>query len=112
MQRIFLTLATAVVLFCLITLSHPSSMHAQTAAPKTYTTNCVLCHAADGSGSSPSGKALKAKDLGSKEVQAKSDEDLAEVITKGKGKMPAFGNKLKPEQIKELAAYIRTLKKT
>lgn len=112
MQRIFLTLTTAAVLFCLIPFSDPSSMHAQTAAPKTYTTNCVLCHAADGSGSSPSGKALKAKDLGSKEVQAKSDEDLAEVITKGKGKMPAFGNKLKPEQIKELTAYIRTLKKS
>ena len=112
MQRIFLTLATGAMLCCLITLSYPSRLHAQTAAPKSYATNCVLCHAADGSGSSPSGKALKAKDLGSKEVQAKSDEDLAEVITKGKGKMPAFGNKLKPEQIKELTAYIRTLKKS
>lgn len=112
MQRTSLTLATAAGLLCVITLSAPSSMHAQTAAPKTYTTNCVLCHAADGSGSSPSGKALKAKDLGSKEVQAKSDENLSEVITKGKGKMPAFGNKLKPEQIKELTAYIRALKKS
>ena len=110
MQRICIALATA-ALFCLILLSYPSRMHAQTAAPKSYTTNCVLCHAADGSGSSPSGKALKAKDLASKEVQAKSDEDLSEVITKGKGKMPAFGNKLKPEDVKQLVAYIRTLAK-
>ena len=110
MQRIRITLVTA-VLFCLIILSYPSRIHAQTAAPKTYATNCVLCHAADGSGSSPSGKALKAKDLASKEVQAKSDEDLTEVITKGKGKMPAFGNKLKPDDVKQLVAYIRTLAK-
>ena len=74
-------------------------------------TNCVLCHAADGSGSSPSGKALKAKDLGSAEVQKNTDEQLTETITAGKGKMPAFGKKLKPEDIKQLVAYVRSLTK-
>jgi cytochrome c6 len=111
MRQIFLTLVAAAILICLITFACSNPLHAQTDAPKAYKTNCVLCHAADGSGNSPSGKALKAKDLASKEVQAKSDEDLTEVITKGKGKMPAFGAKLKSEDIKQLVAYIRTLPK-
>jgi cytochrome c6 len=69
----------------------------------------VLCHAENGSGDSPSGKALKAKDLRSEEVQQESDAALAEAIAKGKGKMPAFRTKLKPDDIKSLVAYIRSL---
>jgi mono/diheme cytochrome c family protein len=70
-----------------------------------------LCHAADGSGNSPSGKALGAKDLASSEVQKKPDAELTDVITKGKGKMPAFGAKLKADDIKQLLAYIRAMPK-
>ena len=41
-----------------------------------------------------------------------SDADLAAVITNGKApKMPTYGDQLKPEEIKGLVAYIRTLKK-
>jgi mono/diheme cytochrome c family protein len=31
------------------------------------------------------------------------------VITAGKGKMPAYGKSLKPDQVKDLVAYIRSL---
>ena len=34
-----------------------------------------------------------------------------EVITKGRGKMPAFGAKIKPDDITKLVAYIRDLPK-
>src|ERR1700686_3155999 len=85
-----------------ITLILPGFVRAQTDAEKIYKTNCVLCHAPDGSGSSPSGKALKAQDLRSEVVQKKSDDELTEAITKGRGKMPAFGKKLKPDDIKQL----------
>jgi mono/diheme cytochrome c family protein len=54
---------------------------------------------------------LKAKDLRSDEVQKNSDPELTEVITKGRNKMPAFGQKLKPDQIQQLVAYIRHLGK-
>jgi len=47
------------------------------------------------------------RDLGSADIQKQSDEDLQEIITKGKGKMPAYGKSLKPEQIKDLVTYIR-----
>jgi mono/diheme cytochrome c family protein len=89
----------------------PSGANPQSDVANVYKKNCVLCHAADGSGNSPSGKALGAKDLASSEVQKKSDEDLAEVITKGKGKMPAFGAKLKPDEVKQLVAFIRAMAK-
>jgi cytochrome c6 len=95
----------------LATLAFPALLHAQNDAEKIYKANCVLCHAADGSGSSASGKALGAKDLRSDVVQKKIDAELAETITQGKGKMPAFGKKLKPEDITKLVAYIRALPK-
>jgi cytochrome c6 len=92
-------------------LTFPAFLRAQNDAEKIYKTNCVLCHAADGSGGSPSGKALGAKDLRSELAQKKTDAELAETITQGKGKMPAFGKKLKPEDITKLVAYIRALPK-
>ena len=72
---------------------------------------CDADDAPDGSGSFPSGKALKAQDLRSELIQKKTDDELAAAITNGKGKMPAFGKKLKPDQIAQLVAYIRALPK-
>jgi cytochrome c6 len=99
------------ILTCLVILVVPSRLHAQSDAAKVYKANCVLCHSDDGSGSSPTGKALKARDLRSDEVQSRTDAELAEVITKGRGKMPAFGAKLKPDDITKLVAYVRELPK-
>jgi mono/diheme cytochrome c family protein len=103
--------AGGIFLSVVIALALPSRVHAQSDVASVYKKNCVLCHAADGSGTSPSGKALGAKDLASSEVQKRSDGDLTEVITKGKGKMPAFGAKLKADDIKQLVAYIRSMAK-
>jgi mono/diheme cytochrome c family protein len=98
---------TLVGLLCCVVV--PSAMQAQSDADKTYKTNCVLCHSADGSGGSPTGKAMHAKDLRSDEVQKQSDAALAEVISKGRGKMPAFGAKIKADDVTKLVAYIRAL---
>lgn len=105
-MRQFFLLIVVGVLCC---LTAPSAMQAQSEADKIYKTNCVLCHSADGSGSSPTGKAMHAKDLRSDEVQKESDAALTEVISKGRGKMPAFGAKIKSDDVTKLVAYIRTL---
>jgi cytochrome c6 len=84
---------------------------AQTGGDALYKTKCAGCHGADGKGETTVGKANKVRDLGSADVQAQSDDVLAGIIGSGKGKMPAYGKSLKPEQIKDLVAYIRTLKK-
>ena len=72
-------------------------------------TTCAGCHAADGTGSAM-GKKMGAHDFTTDEVQKMSDAELTDVITNGKNKMPKYGS-LKPEEIKGLVAYIRTLKK-
>ena len=51
---------------------------------------CATCHGADGSGNTPAGKSLKARDLRAEEVQKQSDDELASAIADGRGKMPAF----------------------
>lgn len=97
-------------IFCVILIT-ASPVRAQVDAAKIFKTNCTLCHGADGSGNTSTGKAMKAKDLRSDEVQKQSDAALTDVITKGRGKMPVFGSKLSPDTIKSLVAYIRQLPK-
>jgi mono/diheme cytochrome c family protein len=104
-------LVAATVATGFIATGLPDCLRAQNDAEKIYRTHCVLCHAPDGSGSSPSGKALKAEDLRSDVVQKKSDAELTAAITNGKGKMPAFGKKLKPDDIAKLVAFIRAMPK-
>lgn len=89
----------------------PSWLCAQNDAASVFKSKCVLCHAADGGGNSPAGKALKAKDLRSPETQSKSDTEIADVIRNGRKKMPAFGENLKPDHIQGLVSYIRQLAK-
>ena len=76
----------------------------------TFKAKCAACHGADGKGETSMGKTLKLRDLGSADVQAQSDADLAGIITNGKGKMPKYDGKLTKDQIGEVVNYIRTLK--
>jgi len=77
----------------------------------TYVSKCQMCHAADGSGSSPAGKAMKAIPFTSPVLVKASDAELIASTTNGKGKMPAFSGKLTAAQIKDVIGYIRTLQK-
>jgi cytochrome c6 len=98
-----LTVATALAVVLTLSLS----ANAQSA--DLFKSKCVMCHGADGTGSAV-GKKMGAHDFTTAEVQKMSDAELADVITKGKNKMkPSAG--LKPEDVKGLVAYIRTLKK-
>jgi len=76
-------------------------------AEKTFKAKCAACHGADGKGKA----ALKTQDQASAAVQGMSDAELTAITTNGKGKMPAYGKTLKPEQIKDLVAYIRSFAK-
>jgi cytochrome c6 len=75
----------------------------------TFKAKCAVCHGAGGKGDSPAGKSLGAADL-TKVAAAKSPAELKAVIQNGKGKMPAYGKSLKPEEIDQMAAYIKSLK--
>lgn len=84
--------------------------YAQTVAD-VYKAKCQMCHAADGSGNTPAGKAMKAVPFNSPQVVKEPDADLIAIVKNGRGKMPAFEGKLTDAQIKAVVAYIRTLQK-
>jgi cytochrome c6 len=86
------------------------SARAQGAGAATYKTKCAVCHGPDGKGDTSIGKTNKIRDLTSADVQKQSDAELTTIITDGKGKMPAYGKSLKADQVKELVAFIRSLK--
>jgi mono/diheme cytochrome c family protein len=76
-----------------------------------YKAKCAMCHGRSGAGDTVIGKNMKLPDLGSAGVQKLSDSELAGIIAKGKGKMPAQEGKLSKEQINDLVRWIRALKK-
>lgn len=102
-----------VLVAVILTIVAPVSAQKASAAngEKLFADKCIKCHDKDGSGGTPFGKAMKAADLRSVEVQSKTDTDFYTQIEKGKGNMPPFGDKLNKSQIDDLIAYVRQLGK-
>ena len=105
MTHISLRMGLLAMLACGLFAVGSTQAVAQDAAA-TYKAKCAMCHGADGKG----GK-MGTRDFASAEVKAETDAQLTDIITKGKGKMPAYSGKLKDTEIKDLVAYIRTLAK-
>ena len=76
-----------------------------------YKQKCAACHGADGKGDTPAGQSMKARSFADPDVAKMSDDELAGAIEKGKGKMPAYGKSMKPDEIRAMVAYIRSLAK-
>jgi cytochrome c6 len=76
-----------------------------------YKAKCAMCHGASGAGDTVMGKNMKIRDFSSADVQKQSDAEITDIITKGKGKMPAYDGKLSKDQIGDLVKWIRTLKR-
>jgi cytochrome c6 len=95
----------------LLVFATSSMSLAKSGGPDLYKAKCQMCHAADGSGNTPAGKAMKAVPFDSPDILKEPDTTLSAVIKNGKGKMPAFTGKLTDAQITDLVAYIRTLQK-
>jgi len=94
----------APVLFC-------ARVRADDKSAATYKAKCATCHGADGKGDTPAGKSTKARSFADPEVVKASDDDFAGIIEKGKGKMPGYSKSMKPDAIKDMVAYIRSLAK-
>ena len=82
-----------------------------TEGKEVFDKSCKGCHGAQGQGNPGIAKMLKVelRPLGSKEVQAKSDEDLKKVITQGQGKMKPITS-LSKKQVDDVVAFLRMLK--
>lgn len=71
---------------------------------------CASCHGMSGRGDGPMGSMVHAADLTSADWQAKtSDQEIAKVITEGRGRMPKFDG-MAPEIVNALVKRIRTLR--
>ena len=86
-------------------------VRAQDTGEALFKAKCAMCHGPDGDGKTKMGEMLKVVDLRSPEVQKQSDVELAQAITKGKNKMPAYEGKLTKDQITKLVAYVREIGK-
>lgn len=73
-----------------------------TAGEAVFTSNCVACHAADGTGVEGRGRPL----IGVAGQQPDRTVHIASV-TDGKGGMPAWGDRLSAEEIDSAVAYVR-----
>src|SRR3984885_15532614 len=79
--------------------------HAQASGADTYKAKCQMCHGADGLGATPAGKSMKAIPFNDPQILQKSDAELIEATTNGKGKMPAYKGKLTDAEIKGAIGY-------
>jgi mono/diheme cytochrome c family protein len=101
------------ILVLLIALLAPSAVFAADASEggASFKAKCAMCHGADAAGKTVMGEKLGIKDLRSDEVQKQSDAELAQIIAKGKAKMPAYEGKLTTDQVQNVVAFIRTAAK-
>lgn len=81
-----------------------------------YAQHCVVCHGIKGKGNGPSGKALNPKPTDFTAVTTPNDEEWfkatklgTKAINKSNG-MEGFAAKLTDEQIRNILAYVKTLK--
>ncbi len=91
-------------------------LHADDAKP-VYDKSCANCHGVSGKGDGPASKMLKPPPPEmATAIKGMSDADLTKIIKEG-GKavgksslMPAFGSKLKDDQIQSLVEYVKGFK--
>lgn len=80
-----------------------------------YAKNCAECHKESGKGGKVTvdGKTLDPDDITTAKMAAKPDDKLTEYIVNGfpDDGMPAFKDKLTPDQIKAVIKHVRTLQK-
>ena len=107
------TTALAVTGLALFANTQTVQAGADVQAGKTvYEKKCKICHGATGAGNPAMAKVMKVeiKNLGTKEIQDKKDDEWKKVITEGTGKMKPI-KELSSTEIANVIAYSRTLKK-
>jgi high-affinity iron transporter len=92
----------------------PAGAAGPTVGQAVYRAQCAMCHGADGRGDGPAAAMLspKPRDLSSREFWAgRTLESVADAVRQGKPgtAMMGYQSVLTAEEIREVAAYLRTL---
>lgn len=78
-----------------------------------YAKNCMICHKESGKGGKVTvdGKTLEPDDLTAARLKGKSDDKIYEYISEGfpDDGMPAYKEKLSPDDIKAIVSHLRKL---
>ena len=75
-----------------------------------YAKHCEACHGPQGEGGpvkTPEGKQIKVPSLKAPHAVRHSDEELNKVVSGGEEAMPAFKDKLTPEEITQMVRFVR-----
>jgi mono/diheme cytochrome c family protein len=91
-----------------------STPDSQTHATATYKIDCAMCHGEGGNGKGDlvADMGLSMKDLRDPAtLQGMSDRDIYILIRDGKGKMPAEGDRAKPDEIWNLVILVHSFAK-
>ncbi|PHJ55974.1 cytochrome C6 [Nostoc linckia z18] len=102
MKRIIKIMLLGIAIFT-FAFSSPALAGDAASGAKVFSGNCASCHAG-GKNLVKAEKSLKKADL--EKYGLYSAEAIISQVTNGKGAMPAFGKRLKPEQIENVAAYV------
>ena len=102
MKRLLITLLSFLVITN-FTWINPALAGDAANGAKLFTANCASCHM--GGGNVVMGNKTLKKDALEKYSMA-SLEGIVNQVTNGKNAMPAFGKKLSPQEIEDVATYV------
>lgn len=100
---------TAALILLAASIAAPA--FAQSAGADTYKAKCAMCHGPDGTAATPMGKMMKIPSFRDPDQVKATDAALIAITKDGKGKMPAYKDKITDGQIKDVVSFIRTLQK-
>ena len=103
---ILVVIVSCCALFASVTVLAQTMTDAGLATNPIYKKNCAKCH-----GKAAEGRHFGGPSLISDKTRAASDDDLRNVISNGKGRMPKYTGKLTPEEISTLVEQIKALNK-
>jgi mono/diheme cytochrome c family protein len=112
--------AGALAAFLVAALASPASADVDKKTTRTWKAKCSSCHGEDGKGATEQGKKMGVRDMTSADfwkdaTDAKLKDAIANGIKRQKdGKtqeMEPYKDKLKPEEIDALVAYVKSFKK-
>jgi cytochrome c6 len=101
--RKILCAVVLVITLLTVTFTQPALAADTALGAKVFNANCAACHSG-GMNVVAAPKNLKKEAL--KQYGMDSPEAIIAQVTNGKGVMPAFKSKLKPEEIEAVAAYV------
>jgi mono/diheme cytochrome c family protein len=78
-------------------------------ARSNYAKNCEACHQQSGEGGlvKVNDKQIKVPSLKAEHAKKHTDEQITKMITNGEEAMPAFKDKMKPDEIAEMVRFVR-----